>query len=46
MKKYKELIDSTLIVVIAMLLLAGYVSGWDFIMNLIVGFLFKAPGAH
>lgn len=44
-KKYKELIDSTLIVVIAMLLLAGYVSGWDFIMNLIVGFLFKAPVA-
>jgi preprotein translocase subunit SecE len=42
-KKYKELIDSTLIVVIAMLLLAGYVSGWDFIMNLIVSFLFKAP---
>ena len=45
-KKYKELIDSTMIVVIAMLLLAGYVSGWDFIMNLIVGFLFKAPAAH
>ena len=42
-KKYKELIDSTLIVVIAMLLLAGYISGWDFIMNLIVSFLFKAP---
>jgi preprotein translocase subunit SecE len=44
-KKYKELIDSTLIVVIAMLLLAGYVSGWDFIMNLIVSYLFKAPTA-
>jgi preprotein translocase subunit SecE len=44
-KKYKELIDSTLIVVIAMLLLAGYVSGWDFIMNLIVSYLFKAPVA-
>jgi len=42
-KKYKELIDSTLIVVIAMFLLAGYVSGWDFIMNLIVSYLFKAP---
>jgi preprotein translocase subunit SecE len=42
-KKYKELIDSTLIVVIAMLLLSGYVAGWDFIMNLIVAFLFKAP---
>ncbi len=44
-KKYKELIDSTLIVVIAMLLLSGYVAGWDFIMNLIVSFLFKAPTA-
>lgn len=44
-KKYKELIDSTLIVIIAMLLLAGYVSGWDFIMNLIVSYLFKAPTA-
>jgi|GEM_PF-260767 len=42
-KKYKELIDSTLIVVIAMFLLAGYVSGWDFIMNLIISYLFKAP---
>lgn len=42
-KKYKELIDSTLIVVIAMLLLSGYVAGWDFIMNIIIGFLFKAP---
>ena len=44
-RKYKELIDSTLIVVIAMLLLSGYVAGWDFIMNLIVSFLFKAPTA-
>lgn len=42
-KKYKELIDSTMIVVIAMLLLSGYVAGWDFIMNLIVAFLFKIP---
>ena len=30
MKKYKELVDSTLIVVIAMLLLSGYVACWDF----------------
>ncbi|MES2570299.1 MAG: preprotein translocase subunit SecE [Verrucomicrobiota bacterium] len=37
MKKYKELIDSTLIVVIAMLLLSGYVSFWDFVMVNIVG---------
>jgi len=32
MKKYKELIDSTLIVLIAMILLAGYVGAWDFLM--------------
>ncbi len=42
-KKYKELIDSTLIVLIAMLLMSGYVAGWDFLMNLIVGALFKTP---
>ncbi len=42
-KKYKELIDSTLIVLIAMLLLSGYVAGWDFIMNIIIGFLFRVP---
>ena len=45
-KKYKELIDSTLIVLIAMMLLSGYVAGWDFIMNIIIGFLFKAPAAQ
>ena len=43
MKKYKELTDSTLIVVIAMLLLSGYVAGWDFIFNMLMGWLFKAP---
>ncbi len=45
MKKYRELVDSTLIVVIAMVLLSGYVAGWDFINNLIMGFLFRGP-AH
>jgi preprotein translocase subunit SecE len=44
-KKYKELIDSTLIVLIAMLLLSGYIAGWDFIMTIIFGYLVKAP-AH
>ena len=38
-KKYKELTDSTLIVVIAMLLLSGYVAFWDFILVNIVGAL-------
>ncbi len=37
MKKYKELIDSTVIVIIAMLLLSGYVALWDFIMVTVVG---------
>ena len=35
-KKYKELIDSTLIVVIAMLLLSGYVAIWDFLLNQLI----------
>lgn len=39
MKKYKELIDSTVIVLIAMLLLSGYVALWDFIMVTVVGAL-------
>ena len=38
-KKYKELTDSTLIVVIAMLLLSGYIAFWDFTLNFIVGHL-------
>lgn len=41
MKKYKELVDSTLIVVIAMLLLSGYVAFWDFVMVNIVSALTK-----
>ena len=39
-KKYKELIDSTLIVLIAMMLLSGYVAGWDFLMGILVHFFF------
>jgi preprotein translocase subunit SecE len=45
MKKYKELVDSTLIVLIATLLLSGYVAGWDFILNLILGYIFKTHAA-
>ena len=41
MKKYKELVDSTVIVVIATVLLSGYIAGWDFIMNLLTGVLFR-----
>jgi preprotein translocase subunit SecE len=45
MKKYKELVDSTLIVLIATLLMGGYVAGWDFLLNIVLGFLFRAPVA-
>lgn len=38
-KKYKELVDSTIVVIIASILMAGYVSFIDFIMVNIVGFL-------
>ncbi len=38
-KKYKELIDSTVVVLIAMILLGAYVAFNDFIMVNIVGFL-------
>ncbi len=38
-RKYKELVDSTIVVVIASILLAGYVGFVDFIMVNIVGFL-------
>jgi preprotein translocase subunit SecE len=45
MKKYKELVDSTLLVLIAMLLLAGYIGLWDFLMLNISGFLTKLAGS-
>jgi len=38
-KKYKELIDSTVVVLVAMVLLAGFVSMWDFIHAHVVTFL-------
>ena len=42
MKKYRELVDSTMIVLIATLLLSGYVAGWDFMLNIVLRFVFKA----
>ncbi|NBV85314.1 MAG: preprotein translocase subunit SecE [Verrucomicrobia bacterium] len=36
-KKYKELIDSTTIVLVAMVLLSGFVSLWDLVMMNLVG---------
>jgi len=35
-RRYKELTDSTLVVIIAMLLLGGYVSLFDFILMTVV----------
>lgn len=40
-RKYKELIDSTVVVLIAVILLAGFVQMWDFIHVLIVSFFTK-----
>ena len=37
-KKYKELTDSTLVVIIAMLLLGGYVALFDFILVNVIHF--------
>ncbi len=38
MKKYKELTDSTIVVIIAMLLLGGYVALFDFILVNVIQF--------
>ena len=40
-KRYKELVDSTLVVVVAMLLLAGYISFCDLCLTSIIGALTK-----
>ncbi len=39
MKRYKELTDSTLVVIIAMLLLGGYVALFDFILVNVIHFI-------
>ena len=38
MKRYKELTDSTIVVIIAMLLLGGYVALFDFILVNVIHF--------
>ena len=38
-KRYKEITDSTIVVIVAMLLLGGYVSLWDLVLNSFVGLL-------
>ena len=40
-KKYKELIDSTVVILIAMVLLAAYVGLWDLIHRNVVDLLTK-----
>ncbi len=40
-KRYRELWDSTVVVVIAMLLLGGYIAFFDFVNVTVVGFLTK-----
>ncbi len=39
LKKYKELVDSTVVVVIAMLLLAGYVAASDVVLKEAISFI-------
>jgi preprotein translocase subunit SecE len=38
-KRYKELIESTMVVIISVVLLAGYVTSWDFLLAHVVGAL-------
>lgn len=41
-KRYKELTDSTMVVLIAMLILGGYIAFFDFILINVVSFLTKS----
>jgi len=38
-KRYKELIDSTMVVLIAMVLLGGFVAVWDFVFLNLMDFV-------
>lgn len=40
-KRYKELTDSTVVVLVAMLIVGGYIAFFDFILINVVGFLTK-----
>ena len=40
-KRFKELTDSTVVVLVAMLILGGYIAFFDFILINVVGFLTK-----
>jgi preprotein translocase subunit SecE len=41
-KRYKELSDSTMVVLIAMLILGGYIAFFDFVLINVVDFLTKS----
>jgi preprotein translocase subunit SecE len=41
-RRYKELADSTMVVLIAMLILGGYIAFFDFVLINVVGFLTKS----
>ncbi|MEM1157752.1 MAG: preprotein translocase subunit SecE [Verrucomicrobiota bacterium] len=39
LRKYKQLIDSTVVVIVSTILLAGYITGFDYLISNLVGFL-------
>jgi preprotein translocase subunit SecE len=41
-KRYKELVDSTTVVLIAMLILGGYIAFFDYILISVVSFLTRS----
>jgi preprotein translocase subunit SecE len=45
-KKYKELRDSTVVVILSVILLAGFVTSSDFLLTHLVGFLTGTGLAH
>ena len=40
-KRYRELTDSTIVVIVAMLLLGGFVALWDLVLNSILGLIVR-----
>ncbi|MGF1678725.1 MAG: preprotein translocase subunit SecE [Candidatus Methylacidiphilales bacterium] len=39
LRKYKQLIDSTVIVIVSTILMAGYITGFDYVIGNLVGLL-------
>ncbi|MEM6822186.1 MAG: preprotein translocase subunit SecE [Verrucomicrobiota bacterium] len=39
LRKYKQLIDSTVVVIVSTILLAGYITGFDYLIGNLVGLL-------